>query len=123
MRNENKSFNEMTTGERIRSIRKKKGISQETLAEAVFTKKQTISLYEQDKLELKVSMLKRIAKVLGVPVADLIEEDETTEKMDMIHMTYDITEASAILRSMSPAYRKAAIAQLRALLALEAHER
>ena len=123
MRNENKSFNEMTTGERIRSIRKKKCISQETLAEAVFTKKQTISLYEQDKLELKVSMLKRIAKVLGVPVADLIEEDETTEKMDIIHMTYDITEASAILRSMSPAYRKAAIAQLRALLALEAHER
>ena len=123
MRNENKSFNEMTTGERIRSIRKKKGISQETLAEAVFTKKQTISLYEQDKLELKVSMLKRIAKVLGIPVADLIEEDETTEKMDVIHMTYDITEASAILRSMSPAYRKAAIAQLRALLALEAHER
>ena len=54
MGNESKRFDVMTLGERIRFIRKQRGISQETLASLVFTKKQTISLYEQDRLELKV---------------------------------------------------------------------
>ena len=109
----------MTIGEKIRTIRTQKGISQETLATMVYTKKQTISLYEHDKLELKVSVLKRIASALDVPLIDLLEETEEEKMLEDYHAEYDAIEASALIRGMRPELRKVAMAQLRALFTLE----
>ena len=46
---------EMTMGMRIRECRVKMGMTQEELAEALFTKKCTISAYETGKIDVKVS--------------------------------------------------------------------
>ncbi|SFC57182.1 helix-turn-helix domain-containing protein [Butyrivibrio sp. YAB3001] len=109
----------MTLGEKIRTIRKQKGISQEALAAMVYTKKQTISLYEQDKLELKVSVLTRIASALKVPVTTLLEETEEERMLEDYYAKYDAIEASALIKSMRPELRKVAMVQLRALVTLE----
>ena len=49
----------------IREMRKKAKLSQEQLAEAIYTKKTTISAYENDRIDIKSSILLDIARVLG----------------------------------------------------------
>ena len=44
---------ELTIGKRIREMRLAAGMSQEQLAEALCTKKCTISAYETDKIDIK----------------------------------------------------------------------
>ena len=52
-------------------------MTQEALAEILFTKKSTISEYENDKIDLKYSVLKEIAKALDTSVRYLSgEQDE-----------------------------------------------
>ena len=109
----------MTLGEKIRTIRKQKGISQEALAAMVYTKKQTISLYEHDKLELKVSVLLRIAGALKVPVTTLLEDTGEDELREDYYAIFDSIEASALVKAMKPELRKVAIVQLRSLATLE----
>ena len=48
---------EKTIGMRIRECRVKMGMTQDELAEALLTKKSTISAYENDKIDIKVSRL------------------------------------------------------------------
>ena len=54
---------EMTMGMRIRECKLALGMTQEELAEAIYTKKCTISAYETGKIDIKVSILKDIAKI------------------------------------------------------------
>ncbi len=111
MSNESKRFDVMTLGERIRFIRKQRGISQETLASLVFTKKQTISLYEQDRLELKVSMLKRVAVALEVPTSIFIDEEEC----GCIKDVFEEKEMMNTFKNLGPELKRVALEQLRAL--------
>lgn len=60
---------EKTIGMRIKECRVKMGMTQEELAEALITKKSTVSAYENDKIDIKISILKQIAKVLDTSVS------------------------------------------------------
>ena len=59
---------EKTIGMRIRECRIKMGITQEELASLMMTKKSTISAYENDRIDIKVSILKEISKKLDTSV-------------------------------------------------------
>ncbi len=109
----------MTLGEKIRTIRKQKGISQEELAAMVYTKKQTISLYEKDKLEMKVSMLKNISQALGIPARNLIEDDKAMIDEDSLCELADVAEIYSIIKNMKSKTRKVALEQIRALYSLD----
>ena len=62
----------------IRSIRKKKGITQEKLAEHCGTSASYIGLMETYKNVPKLSTIERIANALNIPVQELfIEHDES----------------------------------------------
>ena len=99
---------EMTLGKRIKECRLKKGMTQEALAEILFTKKSTISEYENDKIDLKYSVLKEIAKVLDTSISYLSgEQDEDID--DVMQMTI------ALQQIKSKELRKAAIAQVKIL--------
>ena len=99
---------EMTLGKRIKECRLKKGMTQEALAEILFTKKSTISEYENDKIDLKFSVLKEIAKVLDTSISYLSgEQDEDID--DVMQMTI------ALQQIKSKELRKAAIAQVKIL--------
>ena len=70
MRNTNA---ENTMGTRIREMRKAAGMSQEQLAELLCTKKATISAYENDRIDIKSSIVLEIAKALGCTGSYLLE--------------------------------------------------
>ena len=63
----------MTLAEKLKSIRKQAGMSQEQLAELLCTKKATISAYENDRIDIKSSIVLEIAKALGCTGSYLLE--------------------------------------------------
>ena len=105
---------EMTLGKRIKECRLKKGMTQEALAEILFTKKSTISEYENDKIDLKYSVLKEIAKALDTPVSYLSGEQDEDEDIDNEVMQMAI----ALQQIKSKELRRAAIAQVKVLAGL-----
>ena len=62
-----------TMGTRIREMRKAAGMSQEQLAELLCTKKATISAYENNRIDIKSSIVLEIAKALGSTGSYLLE--------------------------------------------------
>lgn len=99
----------MTLGRKIKECRKEKGMTQEALAEALFTNKSTISEYENDKIDIKISVLREIAGALDTPVSYLVASQETDIEDEMIQMV------TALKQIKSCELRKAAIAQVKVL--------
>ncbi len=67
-------------GKNIKKIRESKGMTQETLAEALFVTRQTVSNYETGRSKPDVDMLVRIGEILGTDVNTLIYGPPTPEK-------------------------------------------
>ena len=98
-------------GKRIKEMRKKKGMTQELLAEAMLTDKSTISLYENDKIDIKSSVLIELAKVLGCTAGYLLE-GENQESIDAEFL-------SILSRIKNPEVKAIALKQLEALAMIE----
>ena len=103
---------EKTLGKRIKECRLKKGMTQEALAEVLFTKKSTISEYENDKIDLKYSVLREIAKALDTSVSYLSGEQDEDIEDEVMQM------AIALQQIKSKELRRAAIAQVKVLAGL-----
>lgn len=102
---------EMTMGMRIRECRVKMGMTQEELAEALYIKKCTISAYETGKIDIKVSILRDIAKVLNTTAGYLMDGDEMGFDAEVMQL--------AMLQEMkNEDVRKVAIEQVKVLAKL-----
>jgi transcriptional regulator with XRE-family HTH domain len=96
-----------TLGERIRSQRTLMHMTQEELAEALCVKKSTVSMYENDKVDIKGSVLIELSKILNTSVTYLLGQEEYGE---------DFMEMLTIWNNLkNPKLKKAAINQMRAL--------
>lgn len=62
----------MTTGERIRSARKERGLTQKALGELLGVTQATVGQYETNPNPPKIETLQRIADKLEVPLAYLV---------------------------------------------------
>ena len=105
-----KKMDTTTIGGRIKKRRNDLGLSQENLAEKLFTSKQMISSYENNKTELKIQVVKELAIALGTTSSFLIDGNEA--------VTYkqETAELVALFNSISKEeVRKIAIEQLRLL--------
>ena len=103
---------EKTLGMRIKECRMKMGMTQDELAEALLTKKSTISAYENDKIDIKVSVLKDLAKVLCTNVSYLVDGDEND-------VAPEIMQVAAMLQEIqNKDLRKVAIEQMKILVGL-----
>ena len=100
---------EKTIGKRIRECRVKVGMTQEELAEALITKKSTVSAYENDKIDIKISILKQIAKVLDITVFYLAGEQDEDINSDVMQM------AKVLQQIQSNDLRKVAVEQAKVL--------
>ena len=100
---------EKTLGQKIREYRLKRGMTQENLAEKLLSRKSTVSEYENDKIDMKISILREIAKVLGVPLSCfLCEQDEDADD--------EIMQMAVVLKQIkNKELRKAAIRQVKIL--------
>ena len=100
---------EKTVGMRIRECRVKMGMTQDELAEVLMTKKSTISAYENDKIDIKISILKQIAKVLDTTVFYLVGEQDKDISVEVMQM------AMVLQQIKSKELRKVAIEQMKVL--------
>lgn len=66
----------MTTGQRIKAARKTAGITQAELASRIGVPFQSISQWERDKRNPKMSTLRLIANALSIPVYELAGNDD-----------------------------------------------
>ena len=90
--NMTKKIDTSTIGGRIKKRRNNLGLSQEDLAEKLFTSKQMISSYENNKTELKVQIVKELAVALDITTSFLINgtvaveyEEETAELVSLFN--------------------------------------
>jgi len=107
---------ERTIGKRIKECRQKKGLTQETLAEILFTKKNTVSDYENDKIDIKVSVLKEIAEALGTSVSYLSGETDEEPDDEVMQM------AMILMQIKNKNLRKAAMEQVKVLAELDVEQ-
>ncbi|MFW5651018.1 MAG: helix-turn-helix domain-containing protein [Acetivibrio ethanolgignens] len=103
---------EKTIGMRIRECRVKLEMTQEELAEALLTKKSTVSAYENDKIDIKVSVLKDLAKVLCTNVSYLVDGDENDIAPEIMQVAVMLQEIQ------NKELRKVAIEQMKILVGL-----
>ena len=85
------------------------GMTQEELAEELLTKKSTISAYENDKIDIKISILKQIAKVLNTSVFYLVGEQDEDISIEVMQM------AMVLQQIQNEELRKVAIEQVKVL--------
>ena len=63
---------EMTIGKRIATLRREKGLKQDDLAQMLEVSPQAVSKWENDQTCPDISLLPKLAKVLGVSVDELL---------------------------------------------------
>lgn len=100
---------EMTIGMRIKEQRKKLGMTQEELAEIIYTKKSVISRYENDDIDIKVSVLKEIARALGTTCGYLMDGEVGA------NMEPDVAELLKIYEVLNSNMKRIAIEQIKVL--------
>ena len=96
---------EKTIGMRIKECRVKMGMTQDELAERLLTKKSTVSAYENDKIDIKISILKQVAKELDTTVFYLVgeqDEDISNEVMQMAMVLQQIQSRKFRMAAIEP---------------------
>ena len=63
---------EMTIGKRIAALRREKGLKQDDLAQVLEVSPQAVSKWENDQTCPDISLLPKLAKILGVTVDELL---------------------------------------------------
>lgn len=96
-----------TIGERIAECRRNKGLTQFDLAELLCTKKATISAYENDKIDIKISILKDIAKLLDTSVSYLSDGESEASSCEEVMALFNNIKDDKL--------RRVAIEQMRVL--------
>lgn len=102
-----------TIGQRIRECRVNRGLTQEQLAELMCITSVQISHYENDRNDIKVSVLKELAGHLQVPIVYLIEGECNYFSSEIMHVAMMLQEMQ------SEELRKAAMEQVRILVGLD----
>ena len=98
-----------TIGMRIKECRLALGMTQEELADVLQMKKITLSAYENDRIDIKVSILKEIAMGLGTTVAYLVDGEEN-------EFGLEVMQVARLLQGIeNEQLRKAAMEQVKVL--------
>lgn len=90
----------MTTGNRIRELRKKKGMSQTELAEKIGVSLNTMSKIESDKSDIPSESLKKVSEIFEVSADYLLSgkensselSDEEREILDFVRKDKDFSD-------------------------------
>jgi len=104
---------EKTIGMRIKECRRKLGVTQEELAELMCVTPVQISHYENDRNDIKVSVLKELAGHLQVPAVYLIEGECNCFSPEVMQVAMMLQEMQSI------ELRKAALEQVKILFGLD----
>jgi transcriptional regulator with XRE-family HTH domain len=115
---------DVQVGQRIREIRRRRGISQDQLARRVSLTFQQVQKYELGTNRVSASRLVHIASALGVPASDLLGEHADGSSSPVLPvLDPDLARLVARLGAIkSPGVRKSVIKLLNAVADLDAGE-
>ena len=100
----------MSFGKRLLEARKKKGISQEELAEKLGTKGPVIGRYERDEMKPGIEAAAKISDILEVSLDWLVGHTDLELDKNMLHRIQEVTK-------MQPNEREHVFAMLDAFIA------
>ena len=83
-------------GENIRTLRKSKGYSQETLAQQLNVVRQTISKWEKGLSVPDAEQLERMAELFEVPVAELLQTDAPSAETEAVGMNEVVLQLAVL---------------------------
>lgn len=107
-----KKIDNSTMGGRIKEQRIKMGMTQEELAEKMFTTKMTISHYENDQTDIKGSVIVEIAGILDTTAGYLLNSEIIVSDVDE-----QIKEMTEVFRGLgNDEIREVAMEQVKLLL-------
>lgn len=87
----------VSLGTRIRELRQERGLTQEQLGEKLLMRKSTISDYENDVIDIKISVLREIAVALHVYPDYFLKGDDLNPKIrDAVFALSSITDERLI---------------------------
>lgn len=110
-----KKIDNSTMGGRIKEQRIKMGMTQEQLAEIMCTTKAAISQYENNKVDIKGSVIVEIARILGTTAGYLLNNEVSVGDVDE-----QMQEMMEIFRGLeSDEIRQVAIEQMKILVKLK----
>ena len=81
----------MSFGTRLLEARKKKGISQEELAEQLGTKGPAVGRYERDEMKPSIEAAAKMAELLGVSLDWLVGHTDLELDREMINRVQEVT--------------------------------
>lgn len=108
----NTFIKEETLGKRIRAARIRMGMTQEELAEVTYIPKPTISNYENDRIDIKSSVIAELAKALGTDPNYLI----LGEKEDADDTGFVAKAETLLFQITDPKVQEMILKQIRALI-------
>lgn len=73
-----------TIGKRISALRREKGLKQEDIAQALDVSSQAVSKWENDQSCPDISLLPKLAKLLGVSVDTLLSGEEDKPAVELV---------------------------------------
>ncbi len=95
----------VTFGQRLRHLRRVRGLTLTELGERVGRAPSALSLLENGRREPKLSLIEQLASALGVPVADLLSKQPPSRRAEL-----EIALADA---QQDPSYRQLGLPQLK----------
>ena len=98
----------MTIGARIRECRTKIGMTQEELARKMYIDKRTVSAYENDKIDIKASILRELGPIIGTTAGYLIDGEISKENINLMQL-------AILLEGMDSKLKRVAVDQVRVL--------
>ena len=96
----------MTIGKRIKECRVKMSMTQEELAERLYIPKSTLSAYERDIVDMKMSAIQQIAKELHTTAGYLIDGEKTEPDADIMQVVM-------ILQALPKELKRVAVEQVK----------
>lgn len=100
------------TGKRLREVRNMRGMSQETLGDALGITFQQIQKYENGSNRMAASRLYEAAKALDVKITDIMPQTDEAGSLLPVYDT-DQVKAAAIMAEIPATRRAAALTALR----------
>lgn len=85
-------MNTSSLGAKIKSLRKRKGMTQRELAEAIPTSFSTFRRWENDKHTPNLKEISRIAEILDANANEFIESNNNLQKKDIDNVTSSVSQ-------------------------------
>lgn len=114
----------MELSEKLQALRKRKGLTQEELAEALFVSRTAVSKWESGRGYPSIDSLKAVSKYFGITIDELLssdelliiaDEDNRQKEARMRDLLYGLLDSSAALFFFLPIFGQAVDGGVRAV--------